>query len=318
MSYETAIITERECADLRAKYAPTCLYTAKADLNGLCIQLYTSDHEHLDMWRDNFYAASDWTRSHARLFCVADPAQPLHVDYDPVSSTAFLYNFTYYGWVKSIALGVAGCLLETEHGVYSVHGAALTYKDRGITFIAPPKTGKTTQSWGLLCSPDACLISDDWFFVTFGSRRPHIRGSEKNCYIDADIGDVWEEYKPLIKNVKFDQNGRGIANIRWVTGVSSVVATGSLYYVILLQREPADPDTARELSAHEATEYMLAHDFCNPHQLIRDPFRISLRTAFFKKLFGFCRTYLVNTTGTPQQTQAAIRRILEGDNHDRT
>ncbi len=309
MSYETELISESECAAMRSQYASGCLYTAKADLNGLCIQLFTSDRDHIDMWRDNFYACSDRTRSHARLYCITDAEQPLHVAYEPVSATAFLFNFDYYGWVKSIALGIAGCLLETEHNVFSVHGAALTYCDRGVTFIAPPKTGKTTQSWGLLRSEDACLISDDWFFVTLGGRHPRIRGSEKNCYIDADIGDVWEEYRPLVKNVKFDSNGRGIANVRWVAGPASVIATGSLYSVILLERDPAD-EWAREISAHEALEYMLNNDLCNPHQIVRDPFRTSLRAGFFKKLFESCRVFLVNTTGTPQETQETIRKIL--------
>jgi len=310
MPYETELISESECTTLRAKYANADLYSAKADIDGICVQLYTYDRDHIDMWRDNFYAASDRTRSHAKIFCVKDPNQKLHVDYNLESATAFLYNFDYYGWVKSIALGIAGCLLELGHDVYSVHGAALTIDDVGVTLIAPPKTGKTTQSWGLLRFPNACLISDDWYFVTLGNGRPHIRGSEKNCYIDADIGDVWEEYKPLIKNVKFDGAGRGIANIRWVTGKSSVISAGSLQYILLLEREPADCNIVRELNAHEALEYMLNNDLCNPHQIIRDPYRSALRANFLKQFFLQCKIYMVNTTGTSQETQAAIRKII--------
>lgn len=214
MAYETVVITESRCRELRAKHGPGMLFTAKADINGICVQLYTSDRDHIDSWRDNFYAASDRMRSHARLYCVNDPAEGTRLEFEPGTSTGFLFNFDYYGWVKSIALGISGCILEGVHGIYSVHGAAIDLDGRGVTIIAPSKTGKTTQSWGLLRARNSALVSDDWFFVSFGGGRPEAIGSEKNCYIDADIGDVWEEYRPLVKNVKFDARGRGIANIR--------------------------------------------------------------------------------------------------------
>ena len=77
-----------------------------------------------------------------------DIQQP--VKYDPYTKTAFLTNVDYYGWIKSIALAVAGDILEDEHRIYSVHGAAIDVDCRGVSIIAPSGTGKTTHSWGLL------------------------------------------------------------------------------------------------------------------------------------------------------------------------
>ena len=57
-------------------------------------------------------------------------------------------------------------------------------------------------------------------------------------------------------------------------------------------------------------KYLVAHDFCNPHQLVRDQRKIELRKDFFRRYFGQTEVYLVNTTGTPQATQAEIRQIL--------
>ncbi len=311
MAYETEIISEGECRSLRETYGGNGLFSAQADINGIIVRLFTSDRDHMDMWRDNFHAASDRLRPHARLYCVKDENEPdSKLLFEPSTCTAFLFNFDYYGWVKSIALGVAGYILENTCGIFSVHGAAVNVDDIGVTLIAPPKTGKTTQSWGLLRAGNASLVSDDWYFVTLGDGRPRAAGSEKNCYIDADIGDVWEEYKPLVRNVKFDGRGRGIANVRWVNGESSVSPGCSLRYVFLLQRNTFENETVQKVDAHRALEYIMAADFCNPHQIVRDPVRTSMRAAFFKDLFGRCEVYMINTTGTPQETQAAIRKVI--------
>lgn len=313
MAYETTVISESACRDLRQTYAPSMLFSAKADISGICVELITDDREHIDMWRDNFYSPSDMVRPHARVICVKNAKRPLGVDFNPDTFTAFLYNFDYYGWVKSIALGISGYILESAHDTFSIHGAAIDFDGVGVALIAPSKTGKTTQSWGLLRDVNSRLITDDWFFVSFGSGRPSIRGSEKNCYIDADIGDVWDMYKPLVRNVKFDNKGRGIANIRWVTGKTSVAVDASLRYIILLKRDSNDSSVSRRLSPEEALAYMLGHDLCNPHQIVRDEFRNSIRNGFFGKLFSECTTFLVNTCGTPQETQKEIRRIIGGE-----
>ena len=53
------------------------------------------------------------------------------VKYDPLTRTAFLFNIDYYGWVKSIALALAGDILEDQHHIHSVHGAALDIGGQG-------------------------------------------------------------------------------------------------------------------------------------------------------------------------------------------
>ena len=131
--------------------------------------------------------------------------------------------------------------------------------------------------------------------------------------IDADIGDVWEQYKPLVKNVQFDNKGRGIANVRWVAGRTSVVPNATLRYVILLKRDHDDANVCRELTPDEALEYLSQHDLCNPHQIVRDEFRNSLRRGFLRRLFGQCRTFMVNTIRSPQETQAEIAKIVGGE-----
>lgn len=310
MAYRLITIGGDRSRELRRRCAGLNLYSMKADIDGVCVELFTEKKDYIDMWADNFYLMSDSVRSHARLFCLDDPGTDLHVEYDVEARDLFLFNFDYYGWIKSIALGVAGNILEDSHGTFSVHGAAIDFDGRGVTLIAPSKTGKTTQSWGLLRDENASLITDDWYFVTLGTGRPRATGSEKNCYIDADIGDVWEEYRPLVKEVRFDNKGRGIGNIRWVNGDGSVIADTSMRYAFLLERDQSHQPGVRPVEPADAVAYLKANDFCNPHQLVRDERRTALREGFFIRYLSRCETYMVNTTGTPEETQRGIREVL--------
>ncbi|MDR3282858.1 MAG: hypothetical protein LBS92_04525 [Candidatus Methanoplasma sp.] len=310
--YTVEIVDTERSGELREAYGDKMLFSSKVDISGLCVELLTSDREHLEMWEDNFYSISDHVRAHAKVYSVSDPEVEMKVLYDPSTGTAFLFNFDYYGWIKSIALGISGNILEEGHGIFSVHGAALDIDGIGVTLIAPSKTGKTTQSWGMLRMSNAHLITDDWYFVRIGkSGRPIASGSEKNCYIDADIGDIWEEYKALVKSVRFDNKGRGIANVRWVAGESAVIPMTKIRYVFLLKRDHSDHSTVRSLTAEEATKYMIDNDLCNPHQIVRDDHKRRIRREFFEKYFSVCDTYMINTVKSPKETQETIKGIVE-------
>jgi hypothetical protein len=310
MGYSVKLIDQETCDDYKMRCCSNILFSAKADIAGVCVELCTSDREHIEMWNDNFYVMSDHTIPHARLFCINDLECDVEVFFEPITCTAFLFNIDYYGWIKSIALGITGSILEEAHDRFSIHGATLNVDDIGVTLIAPSKTGKTTQSWGLLRDVNSSLISDDWYFVKLGKGRPIAYGSEKNCYIDADIGDVWEEFKPLVKNVRFDNNGRGIANIRWIAGNDSVSNCTTIRHVILMKRDPTDPCRSIAISSEEALHYMLINDLCNPHQIIRSERKMRIRTEFLRKFLDDCDVHMVNTIGTPEQTQDIIRNII--------
>lgn len=310
MGYEVELISQDKASELRSKYSGLKSYSIKADISGLCVEFLTEDVKHLEMWKDNFYSMSEHVRSHVKIYSINDPSYDMKVLYEPSSNVAFLFNFDYYGWIKSIALGISGNILEEAHNIHSVHGAVLDMDGKGVTLIAPSKTGKTTQSWGLLRMDNAHLITDDWYFVKLGKGRPIVNGSEKNCYIDADIGDIWEEYKPLVNHVKFDNKGRGIANVRWVAGESSVIPMTKIRFVFLMKRDHNDPVPIRPMSAEEGLQYMIENDLCNPHQIVRDPHKDRIRNEFFAEFLSKCEIYLVNTIKTAQETQDLIRNII--------
>lgn len=309
-NYAVELITPEEKETLFHQYEDRVLYSNKAEIYGCCIKLLTELEHVKNDWEDNLYAMSENVRSHGRLIVMNEPNQPRSVKYDPYTKTAFLINVDYYGWIKSIALAIAGDVLEDEHRIYSVHGAAIDLGCLGVSIIAPSKTGKTTHSWGLLRIPNARLVSDDWYFVRLSNRDPLAFGSEKNCYIDADIGKIWNEYERLVDKAKFDDKGRAVVNVRWIVGAGGVIPLTTINKIILLKRDHQDKNIVTPLNADQALVYMIANDFCNPHQLIRDSRKIELRKEFFRKYFSQTEVYLVNTSQTPQESQAKIREIL--------
>ena len=308
--YSVQIITQDEKDRLFQIFNERFLYTNKAEIYGSCIKLLTDVESVHDQWEENFYAMSENTRSHGRLVVLEEQGQPMTIKYEPLTKTVFLTNVDYYGWIKSISLAVAGDVLEDEHQIYSVHGAAIDFGGTGVSIIAPSGTGKTTHSWGLLRLPNARLVSDDWYFVRLSNREPLAFGSEKNFYIEADIAKIWNEYERLVDKAVFDKKGRAVVNVRWIVGGGGVVPMTTLKKIIILKRDRDDRRIVKELDADEALSYISERDFCNPHQLVRDNRKTKLRTDFFQRLFKQTSIHLVNTTGSPQDTQKEIRQIL--------
>jgi hypothetical protein len=309
MAYKLELIGPEEREALFRRYEPRYLYSSKCELHGTCIRLLTDQERTNRYWEDNFFSMSESVRSHGRLVVLDDPGQETGVKYDPLTRTVFLFNIDYYGWVKSIALALASDILEDQHRIYSVHGAALDLAGKGVTLIAPSKSGKTTHSWGLLRMADARLVTDDWYFVCMSSKRPLAYGSEKNFYVEGDIASIWPEYRGLVDKATFDNRGRAIVNVRWTVGQGGVVPMTTMYKVIFLKRDKDDLTVSRQLDIEESMAYLEANNFCNPHQLVRDERKLTMRRSFFREFLGQCEVHMVNTTGEPLEVQEVIRRI---------
>src|SRR5512136_1613374 len=126
MPYSVELISIGQKEDLARKYSSQALYEVKSDIYGCCIKLLTGLSAVKNRWEENFFFASQSIRSHGRLYAVSDPSiEANKVYYDPQSKTAFLMNIDYHGWIKSLALSLAGDVLEDDHEIYSVHAACL-------------------------------------------------------------------------------------------------------------------------------------------------------------------------------------------------
>src|SRR2546428_9312047 len=102
---------------------------------------------------------------------VAD--QPEAAYYSREKSTIIFFNTSYYGQLKSWVLGAVGRILAGEYGIHSIHGACVEKAGKGVLYIAPTGTGKSTSSYGLMTYPNTRFHSDDWVYVRYTYATRH-------------------------------------------------------------------------------------------------------------------------------------------------
>jgi hypothetical protein len=311
MAYAVEIISMEQKEKLVEQYGNQVLYEIKSEIYGCCIKLLTGSSSVRNAWEESFYFASQNVRSHGRLYVLVDKSiRENQVYYDPHSKSCFLFNMDYYGWIKSLALSVAGDILEDNHGIYSVHGACLDIRGQGVCILGGSGAGKTTHTYGLLRSPKARVVSDDWFFARIFGEEILAYGSEKNFYIRADLAEIWKEFSGLVDKAVFDDLGRAVVDLRWVIGKGRILPLTTMENVILLRRDPGQQEVVRELDGKEALAILEANGYYNPHLLVKSDFKTALRSRFFQALFARTKVHEVNTRGTPEESQRAIREIL--------
>lgn len=308
--YQVRIISVDERDEMIQNYPSKILYEEKADIYGVAVKLLTDLDWVDENWRRNFYAMSDRIRSHARLYVTFNNKYPENsVYYDPFTKTAFLFNFDYYGWIKSIALSLAGDVLEDEHGIYSIHGACVDVDGSGVVILGAPGAGKTTHTYGLMRRERVRVIADDWFFVR-GEENLLAFSSEKNFYIRADVASIWPEYKMLVEKAQLDSRGRAVVDLRWVVGKYRILPFTTLKKTIILIRDQNEPRIVIRPSPDDALQLLKTQGYGNPHFLINDERKQRIRESFFKKLLNMTDVYVINTRKTPEETQSEIAKIL--------
>jgi len=309
--YTISLITIDEKDTLLEKLQSRVKYEIKSEIYGCCIKLLCDDHVLKDTWEDNFYSMSQNVRSHGRLVVFPDPTYPADtVLFDAHSKTAFLFNFTYYGWIKSLALSLAGDILEDEHGIFSVHGACLDNNGHGMCLVGVSGSGKTTQTYGLLKDPHTRIVSDDWFFSRVYGSEILAYGSEKNFYIRQDLEKIWREFEGLVKDRDYDMDGRAIADIRWIIGKGRILPITTLRTIIVLKRDEADENTVQTLDPATGLNYFVENHYFNPHLLVNNEEKARIRKRYIADLLNRTTCYLVNTRGSPAETQHWIRSLV--------
>lgn len=308
MAYTITPIMPEEKDELAARFLKRVRYEVKSEIYGCCIKLLSEDPALRDTWQENFYSMSQNVRSHGRLFVFADPDFPADtVLYDQYSKTLFLLNIRYYGWIKSLALSCAGDVLEDEHGIYSVHGSCVDIGGSGLCIVGQSGAGKTTQTYGLLEDGKTRIVADDWFFSRVYGPEILAYGSEKNFYVRQDLEKVWKDFAGIVRADEYDADGRAVADIRWVVGKGRLFPITTLKTVVILKRDPSDPEIVRSLEPEASRKLFSDNNYFNPHLLVRDPRKTRLRDRFIADLLERTKAYVVNTTGTPAETQEQIR-----------
>jgi hypothetical protein len=307
--YEVEILSPQDKDDIIDELVSSVRYERKANIHGACVKLLTDNSDFKEEWEDNFKFMNEDIRPHAKVFSVDDGGE-LRVLYEPVSKTCIIKNCDYYGWIKSIALAVISDFFEEYHSVhrrYSVHGSAVDYMGHAIAIIGPPGTGKSTLTYGLLQNSDFNYISDDWFFTRLFNNSTVVYSSEKNSYIRDDIIDVWKCFSEELNHVKLDTRGRGIADVNTLFE-GRLRESSTLKSIVLLERNKKHLPFVK-LDVEDAVNFMVAEDFCNPHQLVRNNRKFDLRKNFFTEVFSKHDVYLLNTIETPDESLNRIKDL---------
>lgn len=311
--YKVRKITLEEKEKILSKIYSRPLHESKANIYGACIKFFTDSRGDKEMWEDNFHPMLEEIRPHARVISVKN-GRGLRVSYEPISKTAIIENCTYYGWIKSIALGLVAEFLEdfrSEHRRYSIHGSYVDFGGNGIAMVGPSGSGKTTLTYGLLLEKYANFLTDDWMFVRLAN-DVLVNSSEKNSYVRANIGADWKEYSRKMKDMCLKECGeRSIIDVRMLFGEQRIFTRSVMGALVLLKNKKGEK-AFEELDSEEAVEYLVKNDFCNPHQLSRSPRKTWGRKKFFSELFEKVPVYSLNIANeSPAESVSRILGIID-------
>lgn len=146
-------------------------------IHGIRVRALTNSPHLMDFWKDNWYSPEEWETAAGRrpspdprvnvyaLWGVA--SEPEAAYYSHEKNTVVFFNTSYYGQLKSWVLGAVGRILAAEYGIHSIHGACVAKDWKGVLYIAPTGTGKSTSSYGLMSYPNTRFHSDDWVYVRY-------------------------------------------------------------------------------------------------------------------------------------------------------
>lgn len=152
-------------------------YSHDVVIHGLRVRAITNSEHLIGYWRDNWFSPKEWTdRTGIKLSDTPDvlvvalgrvPTEAEAAYYSRQNDTVIFFNTSYYGQLKSWVLGAVGRRLAVDYGIHSIHGAVVTKDGKGVLYIAPTGTGKSTSTYGLMEFPNTRFHSDDWVYVRY-------------------------------------------------------------------------------------------------------------------------------------------------------
>lgn len=188
------------------------VYSHDVIIHGLRVRAITNSEHLIGYWRDNWYSPDEWTRTTGRkpadvpdVLVVAlgrIPTEQEAAYYSRQNDTVVFFNTSYYGQLKSWVLGAVGRKLAVEYGIHSIHGAVVTKDGKGLLYIAPTGTGKSTSTYGVMNFPNTRFHSDDWVYVryTYPTKDGRTVSPARVVVDGKDVARGWQTYKWLESN----------------------------------------------------------------------------------------------------------------------
>lgn len=196
----------------RAAHIEEPVYEHDVAIHGIKVRALTNGPHLYDFWVDNWFSLAEWKQVTGKevlgeprvmVYAFGGVAKEKEAAYySRKASTIVFFNTSYYGQLKSWVLGAVGRILAEDYGIHSIHGACVARGDKGILYIAPTGTGKSTASYGIMDLEGARFHSDDWVYVryTYGTRQGLPVSPIKILHDGKPVAKGYQVYKWLEKN----------------------------------------------------------------------------------------------------------------------
>lgn len=199
-------------------------YSHDVVIHGLRVRAITNSEHLIGYWKDNWYGVDEWQRITGQkpaetpdVLVVALGRVPSEAEaayYSRQNDTVIFFNTSYYGQLKSWVLGAVGRKLAVEYGIHSIHGAVVTKDGKGILYIAPTGTGKSTSTYGVMEFPATRFHSDDWVYVRYAYRTKDGKVFSPARILDGgdEVAKGYQTYRWLEEHRNSDATviGRGL------------------------------------------------------------------------------------------------------------
>lgn len=180
-------------------------YEWNANINGIIVQLRTNVTHLYDFWVENWYPAqieSD-LEPHGIIYAVDGvPGREPASYYHSASKTGLIFNTTYYGQVKQLALGIVADLAERLFHVHMVRGNCLEYNGQGVLILSLPAVKREKYFHLLMSNPEFALHSQDVVFIRYHHDGALADISERKFYLKTALVTSVPELMPLLERSK--------------------------------------------------------------------------------------------------------------------
>lgn len=152
------------------------VYDQDVIIHGIRVNALTNSSHLAAFWKDNWYSPEEWVmitgkgipeEPQVMVYAFGGVKTEEAAYYSRRTNTIAFFNTSYYGQLKSWVLGAVGRILAEEYGIHSIHGACVSKGRKGVLYIAPTGTGKSTASYGIMEFPETRFHSDDWVYVRY-------------------------------------------------------------------------------------------------------------------------------------------------------